>query len=159
MFHEKLVDVGLVATSLGVSLAGLEDAADLTLANRGAVAEQVVGQLLRLNFPSHREPALYYWQREERGSEAEVDYVIEHGSGIVPVEVKAGSFGGLKSLHALMSDRGWPLAVRFNSAAASVTPVTVKTSSGKTASYSLLSLPLYLVEQLPRLLGEIGGRA
>jgi predicted AAA+ superfamily ATPase len=150
-----LLDVGLVTTSLGISLVGLEDIEDLTLANKGAMAEQVVGQLLRLTFPSHREPMLFYWQRDERGSEAEVDYVIEHGSGVVPIEVKAGAAGTLKSLHGLMSERGWPLGVRLSSGPASLTPVSAMTTSGKTATYKLLSLPLYLVEQLPRLLSEL----
>jgi uncharacterized protein len=150
-----LLDVGLVSAALGLSLGDLEREADPTLCNRGALAEQLVGQLLRLNFPGHQEPALFYWQRNERGSEAEVDYVVQQGSQLVPVEVKAGATGALKSLHMLMADRGWPFAVRFSAALPSLTPVTASTRTGKTARYTLLSLPLYLVEQLPRLHGEL----
>jgi hypothetical protein len=150
-----LLDVGVVTASLGISLAGLENIEDLTLANKGAIAEQVVGQLLRLTFLSHREPTLFYWQRDQRGSEAEVDYVIEYGSGVVPIGVKAGAVGALKSLHALVSERGWPLGVRLSSRPASLTPISVMTTSGKTVTYKLQSLPHYLVEQLPRLLNEL----
>jgi hypothetical protein len=113
-----------------------------------------VGQLLRLNFPEHQEPALFYWQREARGAEAEVDYIVQHGSSLVPVEVKAGATGSLKSLHLLMAERQWPRAVRFCGAPPSLARASTTGRTGKTALYSLLSLPLYMVEELPRLLDE-----
>jgi predicted AAA+ superfamily ATPase len=153
-----LLDVGLVSASLGLSLGDLDREPELTLCNRGALAEQLVGQLLRLNFPAHQEPALYYWQRDERGAEAEVDYVVQQGAQLVPVEVKAGATGALKSLHILMAERGWPTAIRFCASPPSLVKVAAQTRSGKTARFTLLSLPLYLVEQLPRLCGEIEGQ-
>jgi predicted AAA+ superfamily ATPase len=150
-----LLDVGLAASLLGLSLMELERGVSLTLVNQGAMAEQLAGQLLRLTVSPHQEPALYYWAREARGSEAEVDYVIQHGSRIVPVEVKAGSTGTLKSLHILMAERGWHLAARLNGDLPSMAEVAVRTRTEREARYRLLSLPLYSIEQLPRLLGEI----
>ena len=41
---------------------------------------------------------LYYWQRESPGSTAEVDYVIQNDDELIPIEVKSGLTGGLKSL-------------------------------------------------------------
>jgi hypothetical protein len=151
-----LLDAGLVSASLGLSLRELEGGADLALVRRGAVAEQLVGQHLRLNFPDHQEPALFYWQRDERGAEAEVDYVVQHGSTLLPVEVKAGATGSLKSLHLLMAERQWPRAVRFSGAPPSLVQVSASCRPGKMAAYALLSLPLYLVEELPRLLDALG---
>jgi predicted AAA+ superfamily ATPase len=152
-FKLLFLDVGLVSTALGLDLVDLE-AGDLTLANEGALAEQVVGQLLSLGFAADREPELHYWRRGERGSEAEVDYVIQHGSKLVPVEVKAGTSGTLKSLHWLMAARRWRRAVRFNADLPSVVSVRAKTVAGTEAKYDLLSLPMYLTEQLQRLLSD-----
>lgn len=154
-FKLLMVDVGLVSSSLGLSMFQLEGAADLTLVNSGAIAEQVVGQLLRLTFPHYQNPELYFWQRNVKGSQAEVDYVQQHGNGVVPIEVKAGVGGTLKSLHLLMAERGWRWALRMNSDLPSITPVSVTTPTGKSAKYQLLSLPIYLTEQYRRLLGQL----
>ncbi len=47
----------------------------------------------------YKKPELYYWVRETKSSSAEIDYVISNGSDIIPIEVKAGKTGRLKSLH------------------------------------------------------------
>jgi hypothetical protein len=47
-----------------------------SLANEGAGAEQLVGQMIRALGPSFVEPALYYWQRERKGAEAGVPYYL-----------------------------------------------------------------------------------
>ena len=75
---------------------------ELDLINKGGIAEQAVGQLLRTTFPFYQEPALYYRVSTDKGASAEIDYVIQHGSKVMPVEVKAGSSGSLKSLHHFM---------------------------------------------------------
>jgi hypothetical protein len=146
-------DVGLVSTSLGLGLMALEGTEDLVLVNQGALAEQAVGQLLRLTFAANDDPRLFWWRREKRGSEAELDYVHALGSQVIPIEVKAGKTGTLKSLHAFMAERGLELALRFNSAPPSVHALSVSTPLGE-ARYRLLSLPVYLVEQSLRLLGQ-----
>jgi predicted AAA+ superfamily ATPase len=64
---------------------------------RGMLAEQFVGQELLAATDSE----LYYWSREERSSQAETDYLIVHNGKIIPVEVKSGSKGRLRSLHLL----------------------------------------------------------
>jgi len=147
------LDVGLCSTSLGLDLAALEKADDLTLVNQGAVLDQAAGQLLRLGFAANEEPRLFWWQREKRGSEAELDYVHALGAHTVPIEVKAGKTGTLRSLHGFMAERGLGLALRVNSAPPVVHDLAVDTALGK-ARYRLLSLPAYLVEQAPRLLRE-----
>lgn len=96
-------------------------------------------------------PTAFFWKREVRGSEAEVDYVVADGARLLPIEVKAGSTGTLKSLHALMAARRWKAAVRFIDASPRLSEIDVHGGAGPTR-YRLLSLPLYLVEALPRLL-------
>ena len=83
-------------------------------------------------------------------SSAEIDYLIPYQSTVVPVEVKAGKTGTLKSLHLFTAEKHSPLAVRFNTDIPSVVDIAVK--PGSKHAFRLLSLPLYLVTQLPRLL-------
>jgi len=62
------------------------------------LAEQFVGQeILATN-----DQDLFYWSREAKSSHAETDYLIEKEGKIIPVEVKSGKGGSLKSLHLLL---------------------------------------------------------
>ncbi len=152
-FKLIFVDAGLLSAQLGLSQVGLHTGTDLMLAHRGALAEQAVGQLLRLGFRAHDEPALYYWHREARGAEAEVDYVTQQGPAVVPVEVKAGTTGALRSLHLFMAARGFPLAVRFYGDRPSMTELNLPQAAAR-PTCRLLSLPLYAVEEMPRLVAQ-----
>ncbi len=120
--------------------------------NSGGIAEQVVGQLLRTLFPLFMDPALYYWTRYSGKAEAEIDYVIQHRIGVVPVEVKAGEAGALKSLHFFMDLKKLSLAARMYSGYPLKTWVKVKLHTGSEVSYELRSLPFYLMSELHRLL-------
>jgi len=146
-----MVDVALIGIALGL---GLKNVDPLRLSNNGEVAEQLVGQLLRCLFPLYQEPGLYYWVREDKSS-AEVDYLIQHRNHIIPVEVKAGSTGQLRSLHQFMHLRKLRYAVRVNNDVLSVTPVKVTLHDQAQVSYTLLSIPFYLIGELPRLLDEL----
>lgn len=154
-FKVILLDCGLINSTLGLSLHQLSSISELILINSGAVAEQLVGQQLRTNFPSFSSPSLYYWHRAEKSSNAEIDYVIQHNHYIIPIEVKAGTTGSLKSLHLFMKEKQSKLAIRINSGQPSFTPVHVKTSHGSNVEYNLLSIPFYLIGQLPRLLDNL----
>lgn len=151
-FKAILLDCGLVSALLGLDLQDIKTIHDLHLINKGGLSEQLVGQLLRTVQPEYIEPKLYYWAREEKGASAEIDYIIQHGSRLVPVEVKAGRTGVLRSLHYFVANKEVEYAVRINGDSPSVTKVEAKTVSHQTAKYTLLSIPFYLTEQLPRLL-------
>lgn len=154
-FKEVFLDSGLASAALGLTLNQMNTAKEITLINNGGIAEQVVGQLLRTINPFYIEPTLYYWQREEKGSSAEIDYVIQHANQVIPIEVKAGSTGSLKSLHLFMSLKNTKLAVRINSDLPSITPVNVKNHAGNPVQYSLMSLPFYLISQVHRLIERV----
>lgn len=118
----------------------------------GGLSEQVVGQMLRILFPAYKDPELYYWQREEKGLEAEIDYLIEYGGEIIPIEVKSGSTGTLKSLHYFMQLKNKKIAVRIFDGLPSLTKVNVHLPHQGEVSYQLLSIPFYLTHQLKRFL-------
>ncbi len=152
--HFKMIflDVGMASSLLGLRLNNIMNSEDILLINNGSIAEQVTGQLLRTIEPPYVEPSLYYWIREENRSTAEVDFVIQHQTNIVPIEVKAGSSGHLKSLHVFMALKKRPLAIRINADLPSIVEINTQTLVQATANYSLISLPFYLVGQITRLL-------
>ena len=154
-FKEIFLDTGLCSIALGLGLNQINAANEITMINNGGIAEQVVGQLLRTINPPYVEPTLYYWFRNEKGSNAEIDYIIQYGNQVIPIEVKAGSTGGLKSLHLFMEMKKNSVALRINSDLPSKTLVKVKGQSGNNVEYSLMSIPFYLIEQMYRLLGSL----
>jgi len=80
---------------------------------------------------------------KEKNSSAEVDYVIAEGASIVPIEVKAGKSGTLKSLHLFLREKHRSLGIRFNSDIPSVLESKTALPDGLNIPYRLLSLPLY----------------
>jgi predicted AAA+ superfamily ATPase len=150
VFKLILMDVGLVSSLLGLKLHTMRGLEEVMLVNKGALAEQVVGQLLRLLFPGYMSPHLYYWSRSVAGSSAEIDYLIQQGNILIPVEVKSGSEGKMRSLHQFVSEKNWTRALRVYEGPLSWNKIETKTTQGKPVIYDLLSLPFYLLEQAER---------
>ncbi len=145
------LDVGLCSVALDLTLDKILKIEEIDLINSGGIAEQVVGQLLRTINPFYIDPMLYYWQREKPGT-AEIDYVIQHKGQVIPIEVKAGTTGRLKSMHYFMALKKITTGVRFNSDYPSKNIVSIKDVDGNDFQYELISLPFYLISELPRLL-------
>lgn len=134
------LDVGLVkrATKLDMALL-FED--DLMLLNQGAIAEQFVGQELLAYQDPFDEALLYYWAREEKSSTAEIDYLININRAIIPIEVKSGKTGSLKSLQLFMKEYRSQVGVRI--------------SGQEFSKYeNIVSIPFYLISELARFVGE-----
>ena len=142
------LDVGLVNRLCGLDLVGAEE---LITVNEGALAEQFVGQQLLSSAPAFAEPQLPYWAREARHANAEVDFVISRNQEILPVEVKAGKTGTLRSTYQFLQEKGRQRAVRFHTGSPALEEIKLPGHAGTTAR--LLSLPLYALGQLDRLLG------
>lgn len=97
-FKAAMLDIGLLQSLCQVP-AELELREDNLLdIYRGKLAEQFVAQELVAGHSSE----LFHWSREARGSNAEVDYLVVSNGKIVPVEVKSGSGGSLRSLHLML---------------------------------------------------------
>jgi predicted AAA+ superfamily ATPase len=150
-----LLDTGLYATQTGIDAAAIASQPDLILVNEGQLAEQFVGQELRACRPFNDEPTLFTWVREAKSSNAEVDYVIQVGTRIVPVEVKAGATGTLRSLHMMVAEKKLDLAVRVSSTPLQRGRVQTSLPIGTPRAFTLLSVPFYLTSEIPRLVGAI----
>ncbi len=154
-FKPLFLDVGLACHAVGLRLDDFIDEKDFMLANKGAICEQFVGQHLLHSGKEYETPAAYCWMREARNSSAEVDYLVQSGTDIVPVEVKGGKTGSLKSLLFFLNEKHGDFAVRFNTDKPSLlVDAEVADNLGRTCRYSLLSLPMYMVCQLKRLVRD-----
>jgi len=153
-FKVLFLDCGLLLRACGLGAAAVEREPDLMLVNAGAAVEQVVGQHLLHAGPFWEEPELFYWAREKPTSAAEVDYVIVRNGRIVPVEVKAGKTGRLRSLWQFVAEKDAHLTLRFNADKPSLLEVTDTMHDATRISYRLLSLPLYLIDHANRLVDE-----
>ncbi len=127
---------------------------DLLIVNKGALAEQFIGQHLLYDGPGYEKPQLFYWNREQKSSNAEVDYLITHEDKVVPVEVKAAKTGTLKSLQVFVAEKKAPVALRFNAMPPSCSRQETSIAGKDKVPFMLISLPLYLVGQARRLIGD-----
>ncbi len=145
LFKPLFIDIGLASHLLKTRLTDLEN---LMLINEGELAEQFIGQQLLTRTPFFIDQKLFYWVREKKDSNAEVDYLIESENSVVPLEVKAGKTGTLKSLHMFMLEKQKTFALRFNADLPSLTEVQTSVKmkdSNREVAYQLLSMPLYMV--------------
>ena len=143
------MDVGIVNYLCGLRWDEISNAQEVTLINEGPLAEQFIGQHLATLGPG--KPELHYWLREGRANNAEVDYVLQQGAQLLPVEVKAGASGSLKSLQQFALEKGSAQAIRFDLNPPSKLEVVAKARSKdsvETVGFELRSLPLYAVEGL-----------
>jgi hypothetical protein len=71
---------------------------------------------------------------------------------VLPIEIKAGKTGSLKSLHTFMALKKIKRAVRFNTDQPSIVMVNTTIPGIGAAHYKLISLPLYMIGQLSRII-------
>jgi len=152
IYKPLLLDIGLANHLCGIRLIELEK---ILTSHEGALAEQFIGQeLLTISAP-YIDPKLYYWTREEKNSNAEIDYVYQYNNSVYPIEVKAGKTGSLKSLHVYLFEKNLKIGIRFNldlpSTGKFKTKVSTRNKLGE-IEYTLISLPLYMCFNLPELL-------
>jgi len=145
-FKPLFLDIGLAARMLGLTPAGILVDSEALPSSLGCLAEQFIGQQLLHGRAPHQTPELHYWRRQARSANAEVDYLIEVDDRVVPVEVKSGKTGTLRSLHRFIEERGSRVALRFNRDSPSMCPIE---AAGHPCL--LLSLPFYLAGQASRL--------
>ena len=114
-----LLDTGLLLRLLNMSLGDVSElttqiltASATDLANKGPMAEMVVGLEMLHNMSPNIRHELYYWVRHAKNSQAEIDYIATYLQTVVPIEVKADTQGGMKSLWAFMRDKRLHYAIR-----------------------------------------------
>jgi uncharacterized protein len=152
VYKTIFMDIGFVNHFNQIDLTDLEN---LATDNEGMLAEQFTGQeLLAQNKPG-LDPQLYYWSREEKSSNAEIDFIFQHKNQIYPIKVKAGKTGTLKSMQVYLFEKILKTGIRFNMDKPTIgnfkTGINISNKNAE-LSWTLLSLPLYMVSELKRIL-------
>lgn len=146
----QLLDTGLMNYFLGFQKDILFES-DLHKIYGGRAVEHLAGQEILAPERSALS-GLSFWTREKKSSQAEIDYIYPYNGKIIPVEVKSGAAGKLRSLHQFMEEAPHSLAIRLYSGELSDTQVT--TPGGK--SFRLLNLPLFLAGKIKNYLEWAG---
>lgn len=139
----QLLDTGLLNQVLNIQseLIQLQDLDDVY---RGRIIEHLIYQEL-ISIYDYADFLPHFWVREQKNSNAEVDLVFPYKNVLVPVEIKSGATGSLRSLHQFVDEAPHAFAVRMFSGKFSIEQHT--TPSGK--AFTLMNLPYYLATQLP----------
>jgi hypothetical protein len=143
------LDTGLINYSTNM-VKDLLISDDITDVYRGRIAEHIVGQEL-LAMSDSVMNRLMFWVRDKKQSSAEIDYLYQYNGKLIPIEVKSGSIGKLRSLHQFMDSAPHTFAVRVYQGEYLVQKA--KTIAGK--EFTLLNLPFYLVHRIERELDKI----
>jgi predicted AAA+ superfamily ATPase len=107
-----LLDTGIYQNLAGLNVSEILLSDNFEVVNKGRIAELFVGlELLKAGSP-YMQTQLYFWQREARNSNAEVDYIVQIGQEIVPVEVKAGTKGSMQSMFLFLQEKNRPYGIR-----------------------------------------------
>jgi len=143
VYKLMFLDVGLAVRAMGLDWYELLQEDERTLVNEGPLAEQFIAQNLFASADQLVAQELYYWLREGKINNAEVDFVLQRGKRIIPIEVKAGKSGTLKSLRQYCLEKSPAVALRFD-----LNPP----SESQFDNIKLISLPLYMIEEVNRLI-------
>ncbi|MCD4709971.1 MAG: ATP-binding protein [Bacteroidales bacterium] len=109
-----LLDTGIFQRLLKLNISDLIFNTEFNLVNKGGIAEQFLGLEIVKSASCYEQTDLYYWHREALNSNAEVDYLIQKNSDIVPIEVKSGTKGSMKSMHLFLQEKGQKYGCRFS---------------------------------------------
>lgn len=139
-FKTAFLDIGLMQNLCGLSSETLM-AENFIQVNAGAVAEQFVAQELLAYHDPLEEARLYYWAREARSSNAEIDYLATCREYAVPLEVKAGKTGTLRSMHLFLEKYPVPVGVKISQNPFNNTP-------------PIISIPFYGIKEIPQLIKD-----
>jgi len=135
-FKLFIVDVGLLCALTGLDAATILNGNKFFDEYKGAITEQYVLQQLK----TLKDIPVFYWS-SDNGNGTEIDFIIQLGSNVVPIEVKSSINLRAKSLNVYRKE--------FNPR------ISIRTS---TADYKqteeLYDIPLYMIEEIEMLVGE-----
>ena len=116
--HKKrkmiLLDTGIFQRLLQLDMGDWLFSDDFRLINKGNIAEQFLGLEILKHASCYDRTPLFYWHREARNSNAEIDYVVQMGKTIVPLEVKSGHKGSMNSMYMFLKEKRKPFGYRFS---------------------------------------------
>jgi predicted AAA+ superfamily ATPase len=107
-----LLDTGVFQRLSGLPLSDLIISDNFSLVNKGNIAELFAGLEILKSSSCYEKKNLYYWHRENKSSNAEVDFVIQQGQNIIPIEVKSSNKGAMQSMRLFMKEKHASFGIR-----------------------------------------------
>lgn len=154
--YQKILvfDSGILLRLLNMSLGSVRQiteeiltASETDLVNKGKISEMIAGLEIIKNMPSNLRHELYYWTREEKNSQSEVDYLEPFDARVLPIEVKAETQGGMKSLWNFMREKNLSYALRCSLENFGQFDYEDKMAEGAIRHVDVI--PLYAIAQMP----------
>jgi predicted AAA+ superfamily ATPase len=108
------LDVGLLSTKLNIALEDIIHLNTIDSPIKGLIYKQFIAQHLAYFQSANETPTLYYWLRDKKSESAELDFVIQMGQRILPVEVKSAKSSALRSLNQFMGEKSFSVALRLD---------------------------------------------
>jgi len=114
-FKTLFLDVALCQAILGLDIGSWFLNPEAEFVNRGSLVEAFIGQEILCYASPYRKGELYYWKKEDKQSQAEIDFLYELEGKIFPLEVKSGDGRTLKSMHLFLQlHPSSPYGIRFS---------------------------------------------
>jgi len=136
------LDTGLMNYFAGIQKEIL-GTSDLHKLWQGRMIEHITGQEI-LSMKSSPLYQLHFWARDKKNASAEVDYVYALDGKVIPIEVKSGAAGKLKSLHLFMDTSPHTFAIRLYHGS----PEKIECLTSGDRKYTLLNLPYFLASRI-----------
>lgn len=157
-----LLDTGLMLRLLNMTTGDISELTEqiltsdvASLVNKGPMAEMLAGlELLHYRTPNIRHE-MYYWQRQAKNSQAEVDYISSYRQTVLPIEVKAETQGGMKSLWIFMREKKLQNAIRCSLENFGAFDYEDNETGGEVRHIQIC--PLYAISQINNLLSNFKG--
>jgi hypothetical protein len=138
----QFLDSGLINYKNGIQ-GELLSIKDLSANYMGYLIPHIVTQeIISINSLSNTKPN--FWVREKSQSSAEVDLVIQFNGKVIPIEIKSGEVGKLRSLHQFMEKVNHNYAVRIYGGEFNIQKVITPNNK----EFRLMNLPYYLGTKL-----------
>lgn len=139
----QFLDTGIINNELGIQ-AEMLALTDLSKSYKGAIIPHLITQeLISLQTINNKIP--HFWIREKKQSSSEVDLVYPYQDKVIPIEIKSGKEGSLRSLHQFIDRTNHPYAVRMYAGEFNV----IETMTPGGTPYMLMNLPYFLGTKIP----------
>ena len=120
---------------------------DFSSLYRGEIIQHIIGQeLISIHQDIPYKPN--FWVREKKGSSSEVDLIYRVRNIVIPIEIKSGKVGTLRSLHQFVEAAPHPYAVRIYGGEFMVEKAVTPAGT----PYLLMNMPYYLGTKIPEYL-------
>jgi len=151
------LDVGLMNAAMDLSFSTLFKFSGEELMTKGIIVEQFIAQHLRSQRFLNEQQSLYYWLNEKKGASAEIDFILEHLGKIVPIEVKSGATGKMKSLFQFIArkkiDTGVKIDLKFRTKWRDKVSTTVRIGNNNCPlQFKISYMPAFFITKIDKFL-------